>query len=258
MTNVARQAVSLPTRSAAFEASDAVPVGTRRFRLVAKTDETPDVVSLTMTPVDGGPVWTVLPGQYVCVRVHTDASSDTRLRPYTVTAATESTLRITCKHPARPRVDGAVVTSPYDAEPGAELDITPPEGTFLLPEGRQPIVFFTAGTGITPAVAMLRGVKDDREASLFHVCRHMEDFVLCEEVASHFGIRPNRRLALYLTGESGRPKAGDYASVLRRDADYVLCGPPEFIKTVASTLLKHEVPIHRIHAERFDVGTTLL
>src|SRR6266550_619037 len=44
---------------------------------------------------------------------------------------------------------------------GAELEVEPPKGTFVLPEdASRPLVFVAGGIGITPFRSMLRYIQD--------------------------------------------------------------------------------------------------
>ena len=136
----------------------------RGFVLTDRHEETADAVSLTLGPANNGSVVQVRPGEYVSVRVYIPGENLVQPRQYTVTATNENSIRITIvrRISARDSLPAGMVSNVLcDLAAGAAyVDLSAPTGGFRLPEGDAPLVFITAGIGVTPAAAMLRSVDE--------------------------------------------------------------------------------------------------
>ena len=120
-----------------------------------------------------------------------------------------------------------------DLAAGDLVDLSAPTGVFRLPEGDAPLVFITAGIGVTPAAAMLRSV---------------------DEIESRISGHEGRHLILRTTADHGRPSAEDFAALVTDNADYLLCGPAGFMKAAAEALRAAGVLSARIRTEKFGTG----
>jgi stearoyl-CoA 9-desaturase NADPH oxidoreductase len=128
-----------------------------RARIVAVRPETADAATLVLRPGRG---WAGhVPGQYV--RVGVDVDGVRRWRAYSVTSPprTDGLISITVK--AIP--DGVVSNHlVHRARPGTVIQLDQATGDFTLPADPGPLLFVTAGSGITPVLGMLRHhVLDD-------------------------------------------------------------------------------------------------
>ena len=228
----------------------------RGFVLTDRHEETADAVSLTLRPADNGSVVQVRPGEYVSVRVYVPGENLVQPRQYTVTAADENSIRITVRRiSARDGLPAGMVSNVLcDLAPGALVDVSAPTGGFRLPEGDAPLVFITAGIGVTPAAAMLRSVDEHRSVTFMHVCRTEADFAPRDEIESRISGHEGRRLILRTTADHGRPSAEDFAALVTDNADYLLCGPAGFMKAAAEALRAAGVLSARIRAEKFGTG----
>ena len=101
---------------------------------------------------------------------------------------------------------------------------------------------------------MLEAADANRQVKVFHVCKSQEDFALRTRVEAAVNGAANRTLQLHTT-ENGKWTADQLAALVTPDADYVICGPDGFMKTVIDTLKGHQVDDARIHYERFGVGS---
>ena len=189
----------------------------RGFVLTDRHEETADAVSLTLGPANNGSVVQVRPGEYVSVRVYIPGENLVQPRQYTVTATNENSIRITVRRiSARDSLPAGMVSNVLcDLAAGALVDLSAPTGGFRLPEGDAPLVFITAGIGVTPAAAMLRSV---------------------DEIESRISGHEGRHLILRTTADHGRPSAEDFAALVTDNADYFLCGPAGFMKAAAEAL----------------------
>jgi stearoyl-CoA 9-desaturase NADPH oxidoreductase len=126
------------------------------------------------------------------------------------------------------------VVSPYlvrRAQPGDLVRLGGVEGTFVLPDPAPTrILFISAGSGITPIIAMLRSLdRADGVADVLHVhsARHEGDVIFGRELAAIASRQPGLRLHIRLTGEQGRLAPAELDRICpdwRKRATFA-CGP---------------------------------
>jgi ferredoxin-NADP reductase len=130
-----------------------------RARVVEVQPETRDAATLLLRP--GGDWAGHQPGQYIRIGVDVDGVRHWRAYSLTHGPRADGLISITVK--AVP--DGKV--SPYlvhQAAPGTLLHLEQAAGDFVLPERPGPLLFVTAGSGVTPVIGMLRNlfpISDD-------------------------------------------------------------------------------------------------
>jgi nitric oxide dioxygenase len=142
--------------------------GVRAFVVERKERESSEITSFYLTPADGQAVVGHVAGQYIGLVANVDGVS--HRRNYSLSAAHDGRrLRISVKrHPG-----GVMSTYLHDkVQVGGTVDVTPPAGAFTLRDANRPLVFVTAGVGITPAIAMLQAVPVDREVTFIHCSRN--------------------------------------------------------------------------------------
>lgn len=141
-----------------------------------------------------------------------------------------------------------------------------PAGNFVAPHGAAGIVFIVGGIGITPAISILRTLRDraDRTpVTLLYGNETLEKAVFAAELD-----RLRGELDLQVIHIPDRPPE-DWAgprgyitkAVIReqvppgqlRDWHFLICGPDPMMDTVESALLELGVPRSRVHSERFNV-----
>ncbi|WP_329113320.1 ferredoxin reductase [Streptomyces sp. NBC_01465] len=128
-------------------------------RVAAVRAETPDTTTLTLRPGRG---WSGhRPGQYLPVGVELDGVR--HWRTYSLTSSPDRPdrlLTITVKAAPGGRVSPRLA---HRTRPGAVLRIGPAQGEFALPAVLPPrMLMFTAGSGITPVMGMLRTLMSRR------------------------------------------------------------------------------------------------
>jgi ferredoxin-NADP reductase len=115
--------------------------------------ETRDCVTLWLRPGRGWPAH--VPGQYV--RVGVDIDGVRHWRTYSLTSVPrrrDGRIAIRIK-----RIAGGLVSEHLvrHARRGMLVRLAPPTGEFVLPEAvEHPLLFVTAGSGVTPIMGMLR------------------------------------------------------------------------------------------------------
>jgi nitric oxide dioxygenase len=133
----------------------------RQWRVVERREETADVVSFTLRPVDGGPVPPARPGQYVSVRVEMP-DGVRQLRQYTLSGFGEDGLRrITVKRVrGGEQPEGEVSTLLHaTVSEGDELTLSAPFGDVTFDDGTpHTTAHVTGGTAQEAAAGSAEGL----------------------------------------------------------------------------------------------------
>lgn len=127
--------------------------GGHRVRVVSARSECEGTTTLTLSPAPAS----FLPGQHVDVSVLVDGAFQTRT--FSISSAPGArTFDVTIRAAARGRVTPLLVST---TKAGDELRVSAPKGDFVLSgSNTEPLLFVTAGSGITPVMSMLRDARD--------------------------------------------------------------------------------------------------
>ncbi|KAI0908051.1 globin-like protein [Ustulina deusta] len=257
----------------------------RPFTISAKTPETSegDIVSFTLSPVDGQPLPSFKPGQYVTMRLNVQGLKYLQLRQYSLSDAPRpESYRITVKRdigassdtlpdPRQPGLVSNVLID--DFQVGDALELTHPAGEFFLDTNdpnNSPVVLISAGAGAAPLYPMLKAVSEQgngRPVSWVQASRH--DAPFREKVEKIVQMDPNIRAKFFRS----RLADGDVISLTSRFqedfiglnwedlwlhnslAQYFVCGPEKFMGEIGNHLLKNRVAASRIRYELYSVGS---
>jgi ferredoxin-NADP reductase len=224
-----------------------------RGRIERVERETPNAVTVLIKP---GWEWEGhRPGQYLRLGIEVDGVH--RWRAYSLTSDPErddGCISITPK-----LVDGGKV-SPFlfkRVKPGTIVRLGGVEGTFVLPEELpRPLLFISAGSGITPIMSMLRALARAgrlEDVAHVHCARTVEEVIFGEELrglhASHAGYWLHERI----TGQQGRvtPQQLDGLCADWREREAFLCGPAGLLETM-SERWKQDGDVACLHIEHFQ------
>jgi stearoyl-CoA 9-desaturase NADPH oxidoreductase len=180
-----------------------------RGRIERIERETPDAVTVLIRP---GHEWPGhRPGQYL--RIGVVVGGVHHWRAYSLTTdpgRPDGLIGITPK-----RVDSGVV-SPHlvhGARPGDIVRLGGVEGTFTIPEPvPRKLLFISAGSGVTPIMAMLRSLDRSEELGNtvhIHSARAAGGVIFGEHLTELAARRDGYRLHLQLTGTAGRITPAD-------------------------------------------------
>jgi ferredoxin-NADP reductase len=150
-----------------------------RGRVDAVIPETPDSATIWLRT---GPDWPLhTAGQYV--RVGVDIDGVRHWRTYSLTSVpgrTDHRIAITVKATPDGFVSKHLV---HHTRPGTIVRLGPPAGEFVLPDARPPkVLLLTAGSGITPAMGMLRTLTDLRGVTHVHLAPTRDDVIFADEL----------------------------------------------------------------------------
>ena len=176
-----------------------------RGEIVAVKPETEDSATVIIRPGWGFSA-DYAAGQYVGIGLRVDGRW--HWRSYSLTSVPEQSdnqISITVK--ATP--EGFLSTHLVDGvEPGTIIRLAAPKGEFTLPDPPPPrLLFITAGSGITPIMAMLRSLRArGQRPDIVHVhSAPTEDAVIfCDELRELEHAQDGYRLHLHLTREQGK------------------------------------------------------
>ena len=239
----------------------------RTWRVAERIQETDDVVRFVVERIDEREVKPSLPGQYVTIKM---AMHDGVHQPrqYSLTKADDGQHR----QFAVKRVhgletpDGEMSTLLHnEVQVGDEVVLSAPFGDVVLEYTDRPLVLASAGIGITPMAGMLSHLVksgSQRQVMLLHADDSEASFPLRGQVREDLAALADGTLKTwFLNPTESPPKAAsgsgfsgfmDVSAVeLPDDAEYYLCGPLPFLKSVRSALVAGGVPAKDIQYEVF-------
>ncbi|MGF6883713.1 3-ketosteroid 9alpha-monooxygenase subunit B [Nocardia sp. GAS34] len=225
-------------------------VGIRRV-----IDETDDAKSIVFDiPPELRDAFAYRPGQFLTLRIPSDTTGFVA-RCYSLASSphADDELKVTVKRTAGGYGSNWLCDN---AVTGAELRVLPPAGTFTPDDLGGDLLLFAAGSGITPAMSILKSVlaQSDAQVTLFYANRDEASIIfgaeLRELAAAHAG-----RLVVthWLETERGLPTVAGLSEFAERfpDRPAYLCGPAPFMDAVRHCLITLGVDRKRIHAEEF-------
>ncbi|WP_246056721.1 FAD-binding oxidoreductase [Cellulomonas cellasea] len=238
----------------------------REWRVQSRRQETEDVVTFVVRRTDHRSVRTSLPGQYVTVKVPMPDGVH-QPRQYSLTRADDGETRQFSVRRVRgggERPDGEVSTLLCETvQVGDVLTMSVPFGDVVLDDSGRPLVFVSAGIGVTPMAGMLShlvAAGSQLEVHVLHADVEERTFALRERVLADVRRLPGGTLHTWYErgAESTLGADGVFEGLLDVDdvdlpdgAGYYLCGPLPFMKSVRSALLTHGVPARDIQYEVF-------
>ena len=224
-----------------------------RGRVEAVVAETRDCVSLWLRPGRGWPAH--VPGQYV--RVGVDVDGVRHWRTYSLTSLPgrrDGRIAITVK-----RIPGGLVSEHLvsHARAGMLVRLAPPTGDFVLPEVLDaPLLFVTAGSGVTPVMGMLRALARAPgglgDIAHVHIAPSPREAIFGRELDAL--ARSHRRFRLHRHHDD-RDGRWDVAGLDRRVPDWRqrqtwACGPAGLLDALTARFERAGLA-ERLHLERF-------
>lgn len=230
--------------------------------------ETDDTVSIAFDiPADQRELFSYQAGQYLTIRTTLDGEEVRR--SYSLCSAPyEGVWRVAVKQVENGRFS---TFANAKLKVGDTLEVMPPQGRFVVhPDGKDAkhVVFFAAGSGITPVLALIKQIlHDERQTrvTLFYANRKKTDVIFLEDLED-LKNRHMQRLSLHyvFSRESqssplfeGRIDGNRCKNLVDRfigeptRQQYFICGPEEMIHAVKDQLQASGVPEKQVHFELF-------
>ena len=242
--------------------------GFRRMRVVAKTRESDDVISLALEPADALGLATPVPGQFVVLRLQPEGEAAPLMRSYSLSGApgmTRYRVSIKCE-------EGGAAGTYLDRRTGVgdTLEMSAPRGSFALGASEGPVVLASAGIGVTPVLAILHALaaaSSTREVWWLYGARNGKHHPFAQEVRALLRLLPRSRSCVWYSRAGADDRLGTdfdapgHVEVKRfdelgvpREADFYLCGPTAFMHSLIADLKGWGVPRAHIHTEVFGSG----
>jgi stearoyl-CoA 9-desaturase NADPH oxidoreductase len=146
-------------------------------------------------------------------------------------------------------------------EPGTVVRLAAPRGDFALPDPPPAkLLFVTAGSGITPVIAMLRSLRQRGESpDIMHIhsAQSGGDVIFHDELRALERTQPDYRLHLQLTADMGKVDFAALDGLVPdwKDRSTWACGPPAMLDTVEKVWTETGMR-DKLHTERFAIART--
>lgn len=261
----------------------------REFRIIQKIPESSEITSFYLAPLDGKPLPSYLPGQYVSIRTSVPDIHYLQARQYSLSDAPHSDYyRVTVKKEHALDIDDpdakahpGYISNILHSEKnlGDMVEVSHPAGDFFLDTRQKdssdaPIVLISAGVGLTPDLSILNTLiaKDSkRRISWVHASRnsrvqafrdHIKNTANTHgNVQSHVFIKEPRESDVegndyQFTGRMNlnRLNAVEDLFIHNPKAEYYICGPVGFMADMTRYLEKQGIEGGRIKTEFFGTG----
>ena len=204
------------------------------------------------------------PGQYFFVTLPDLGYQDERGLRRHITAVTSPNEKGVLGLATRLR-DTAFKKTLREVSPGAEVEVEPPKGKFVLPEDTsRPLVFIAGGIGITVFRSMLTYIREEAlpyRITLIYSNRDRESTAFLEELEELDRELPDFRLILTMTddpdwsGETRRIDATFCKEYVEGDLNqytFMVAGPPAMAEGVQAELAEAGVDEANVTADSFS------
>lgn len=239
--------------------------GARVFKLVAKVEESSEIVSFYFEPEDGGAILAAEPGQYIGLQLFIDGEE--HRRNYSLSAlSTGGQYRISVKR----EVGGKVSNYLHEQlQVGDSLNLFPPAGEFTLAASDKPLVLISGGVGITPTLAMVEAaLSSGRLIHFIHCARNGAVHAFRGWIDDLAATHPQFKRFYCYAEDDGVSPAADAVGLLtldqlgqwlpaERDVDAYFLGPKGFMATVKRHLKGLGVPEQQSRYEFFGPAAAL-
>jgi len=239
-----RQLLAAAEQPAAEPAAPAW-VGFRRLRVGRVVAESAGIASLYLQDEDGAALPAAPAGQYLTLRVP-GAGDPAPVRTYSLSSAPGAAhYRISVKREAHGVVSGYLHSS---VRAGDRLEVAAPRGEFVLDGGTNPVLFISAGVGVTPVLAMLHALAgSDREVWWLQAARRPEEQAFAAEAHEVLaGLPRGHEHTFYSAAVPSEATPGTHLGRLDAKAlidlglptgaTAYLCGPAAFMADVRTAL----------------------
>lgn len=255
-------------------------VGWRKFTLDRKVCEADGLYSLYLVPNDDIQLPKFLPGQYISVRLFVPEVGYYQTRQYSLSDVPRAGdyYRITLKRVRAHGPDharGMLSNILIDRlRTGEGIECSHPSGEFFVDTSVPtmiPMVLISAGSGVGPLMSILNAVTEGqpaRHVTWIHGCRRDVPFNMRLAVIRRRC--PLLQTAIFKTAPArGDVQGATYDFGCRADlrlvrpellhaghpsAEYYVCGPEPFMRTMIQQLVDMDVDPGRIKFELFSVG----
>lgn len=173
------------------------------------------------------------PGQHVALEVTVNGAQQTRCFSFSREPRADGLLRLTIKR----QPSGFVSAAAHQLKVGQVVGLSQAQGQFAPPPGSEPLLLISAGSGVTPMLAILQALTaaaSHRPVAVIHCGNGASGIACAEELLALAQRWSNLQLHLHDSAKSGRLDAEQIASYVpdwaQRHA--MVCGPEGFMAMV--------------------------
>ncbi|KAH8598688.1 flavohemo protein [Bisporella sp. PMI_857] len=259
----------------------------KEFKIAKKIKESEEITSFYLQPIDGKPLPSFRPGQYLSVRVHVPSLPYMQARQYSLSDAYHNDYyRISVKREdganafdgMSPAHAGLVSNTLHNMPEGDRIRVSHPHGDYYLSpeviEKALPVVLISAGVGITPVMSMLNSLVasgSTQPISWIQAARRTGSQAFGKHISEICEKAPNVRSNIFIKNLIEKDTLGvrfqhvgrmDLARLDKQNdllfgsvAEYYICGPDSFMSDIRKTLIENNVPESRIKMESFGADS---
>lgn len=262
------------TGNAGLATTDLSPTarpGFRTARIAELSHVTAEVMSVGLEAADDDELAAAQPGQFIVLRVHLSPASPPITRSYSLAGTVNARryeLGVKCE---RNGSMGGYLSE--RARVGDPVEMSAPRGSFVLRASDRPAVLMSAGIGITPVLAILKGLVAEgtrRSVWWLYGARNGAEHPFAGDVRTLLGQLPNARSHFRYSRPNDNDRPGrDFDSVghvdaalveqlgISKNSEFYLCGPAAFLADIKTNLATAGFPVERMYSEAFGSGPAL-
>jgi len=272
---------SFADRLAKAELSEQIQDKYINLTVSKKVPESQNITSFYLVSEDGEPLPSFLPGQFLPLKLDIPGQYKPIYRTYSISDSPHKNYyRLTIKRepapPDRPDLYPGVSSNYFhdQVESGTKLLAKAPRGKFFLDsKSENPVVLLSAGVGLTPLISMMNMIVDsgsNQEVWFIHGARNSAEHAMGDHIRKvaqqndnvHVHVAYSKPLKENLEGGDYDSKGYVDVELLKNilpgnEAEFYLCGPPPFMKSLFNGLLEWEVPEYCINYEFFGPASLL-
>ena len=236
----------------------------KEFTIADKVVESDVITSFYLKPVDGQPLPSYKPGQYITIRVTIPGDEYTLNRQYSLSQApTGDSYRISVKREDECNPHGKVsVFLHREMNVGDTIEASVPAGDFHLnTDSDAPVTLISGGVGVTPMMSMYDFIAQntpERQVAFLHAARTRKHQAFNEVFTKLNAELPASNYAvLYSEEGDGFINREFLTSNVIEGSDVYVCGPTAFMQAVIKDLYAMGIPEEKIHFEFFGPAMQL-
>lgn len=225
------------------------------FKVTGKRYTGSDIAEFTVEP-RGFSLPKIQAGQYITVQVRPEEGGNLALRHYSVCSTnTADGLKFAVKRDNANGHKGLVSNYLHDSvQIGDTLKLSAPAGDFLWKNGGSPVVFLSAGVGITPIICMLEAqvnANPERPIVWLHAAAN-EDLQAFKEEAQMLLARAKNVVSHVFLSDKGEWMTPEWLKANTPDnAAVYICGSTGFMDSMAGVFESFGRPEQTVNFEPF-------
>ncbi|WLP95473.1 globin domain-containing protein [Psychrobacter sp. M13] len=255
---------------------DAMWKGFASFKVVEKVAAATDIAAFTVVPVNDDSEdksqnidlskLALTAGQYITVKTNPQDSDHLALRHYSLNSTiTDKGIQFAVKRDNRNGHYGLVSNYLHDElQVGETLLLSAPAGDFaldkeLIHQNDIPLIFISAGVGITPILAMLETqvtANPQRPIIWAYACQNKKHHAFESQVNQLLESATTVEKNIFYF-DSGQLLGNDLLATLPKPADIYVCGSMPFMESMIGGLTALEHSTDHVHYEPFGPKMSL-